>query len=165
MSRTSQNARKLWPVLFLILLLSGLGTLLGLMLTRNKKAASSSAVDGTEYEAYKPWIVAQARHESADFGSPVYRNNNNPFGMKVPSRRPFLGTQGTKAPDGGYYARYTNDYQAWKDLLEWYRFTNFPTNLQTVDEYVTALKQRGYFTANYDLYLNAVKAWLNKYPM
>lgn len=163
MSLTSQNARKPLLIAFLILLLGGLGTLLGLMM-RSKKAKASSALDGSEYEQYKPWVIAQARHESANFSAPVYRNNNNPFGMKVPERRPFLGTQGTKAPDGGYYARYRDDYQAWEDLILWYRYTKFPTDLDTVDQYVTALKQRGYFQAPYDLYLNAVEAWLKKYP-
>ncbi len=131
---------------------------------RNNKGGelNRSRILNSEFAAYVDYVIAQAKHESANFTSNVYKQNNNAFGMKVPSVRPFAGYQGTKAPDGGYYAAYDNDTRSFDDLLKWMRFTHFPTNLQSVEEYAQALKQRSYFTASLDSYTKALKSWLAK---
>lgn len=119
-------------------------------------------VSNSEYSELLPYIIAQARHESANFSSAVYRANNNPFGMKVPSRRPFLGTQGTKAGDGGFYARYENDTEAFRDLLKWMRFTRMPTTVNNAREFAEALKARKYYTDTVDNYTKAIERWMKR---
>lgn len=129
----------------------------------NKKADNRNIIEQSEYSKYADFVIAQARHESADFKSKVYRENNNPFGMKLPSVRPTLAKQGTPAPKsegGGFYARYDNDTEAFRDFLKWLRYTKFPTDLTTVEQYVKAMKDRKYFGATEASYLKAMKAWL-----
>jgi flagellum-specific peptidoglycan hydrolase FlgJ len=125
-----------------------------------KQSDQRDVIRHSEYGTYADYIFAQARHESANFTSAVYKKNNNPFGMKVPTHRPFLGTAGTKAPDGGVYASYVSDLEAWKDLLKWFRYNHFPTDLKSVDAYVSQLKAEGYFTDGEKTYLAAVKKWM-----
>lgn len=128
----------------------------------NRKDLNRDVIAHSEYSSYADFVLAQAIHESDNFSSNVYKKNNNPFGMKVPSKRPFLGRVGTKAPDGGHYAAYDNDMIAFKDYLKWLRYTNFPIGLKTVEEFVAAMKKRGYFGASEESYLKAMKVRLSK---
>lgn len=119
----------------------------------------------SEYGSYADFVIAQAKHESANFTSKVYKANNNPFGMKVPSKRNFLGTQGTPAPasegKGMFYARYENDTIAFKDFLKYLRAVRFPIGLTTVEEYAKALKAEGYYGDTVANYTKALKKWLS----
>ena len=134
----------------------------------NQKAGivNRQIIQHSEYGEYTDFVIAQARHESADFTSKVYRDNNNPFGMKVPGKRGFLGTQGTPAPasegKGMYYARYESDTVAFQDFLKYLRAVRFPVGLTTVDQYAKALKERGYFGDTLANYTKALKKWLAK---
>ena len=130
----------------------------------NHKATSTNKniILHSEYGAYADFILAQARHESADFTSKVYRDNNNPFGMKVPSKREFLGSVGTKASDGGYYAKYESDSVAFKDYLKWLRAVRFPADVETIEDYARELRERKYYTDSLANYTRALKKWLNK---
>lgn len=116
----------------------------------------------SEYSKLWPYILAMAKHESANFTSNVYKANNNPFGMKVSKLHGFNEVEGTKAPDGGFYARYKDLPTAFFDLLEWMRFNRFPTSFNTPDDFVKALKSKGYFTDSINNYLNGVKRWIQK---
>lgn len=134
--------------------------------SQNQKAGTINrqVIAQSEYGSYADFVIAQAKHESANFTSKVYRENNNPFGMKVPRVRPFLGTQGTPAPasegKGMYYARYESDTVAFKDLLKWFRAVRFPIGLTTVEEYAKALKAEGYYGDTVANYTKALKKWL-----
>lgn len=167
MSHTSRNVAKRWQRLLAALLAIGLAILLLIraMKAPNRKSLNSDVFKGTEFEKYTWWIISQARHESNNFTSNVYRANNNPMGMKVPSVRKFLGTEGTKAPDGGHYAKYVNDTQGFQDFLVWLRARKFPTNLSTVDEYVQAMKDKGYYGDSVSNYLRGVKYWMKQYEL
>lgn len=126
----------------------------------NRKSQNFDVVAASKYAPYAAIIVAQAKHESANFTSAVYKANNNPFGMKVPSIRKFLGSVGTKAPDGGYYARYDSDTTAFKDFLIWLTARRFPVDLGSVEAYATALKAKGYFGDTVENYIRGIKRWL-----
>ena len=47
-------------------------------------------------ETYRRFIVAQAAHESGNFSSKVYKENNNPFGIK------YIGQDEAEGEKGGY---------------------------------------------------------------
>lgn len=113
-----------------------------------------------EYSALWPYVLAQAKHESADFTSNVYHTNHNPWGMKVAHVRTFLGTQGTQAPDGGFYAYYSSDVQAERDLLEWLRYTHFPTSVNNVEEFAQQLKTRSYYGDSLENYTRGLKRFM-----
>jgi len=102
----------------------------------------------SEYNNLWPYVLAQAKHESANFTSHVYKANNNPWGMKEARIRPFLGTRGTLAPDGGYYAAYTNDAQAERDLVEWFRYNRIPISAVSLEDYVKLVTDAGYLGYN-----------------
>jgi len=154
----------------MILLLVALPIAVIAMTTRNRKRKNYDIVAGTEYAPYADWIVAQARHESADFTSKVYRADNNPFGLKWYSDDVSMGTRGTQASDGGYYTHFLNDQIAFLAYLDWIRRNKhaglvtgpLPTNLKTVDEFAQALRDRKYYTDSVYNYATALKRWLNK---
>lgn len=116
-------------------------------------------------------IVAQAKHETGNFTSPVYRNNNNLFGYKFRGQK--LAIQGSQAPKGEwqkkeipeYYAKYLKLEDSVKELAEWIKRRQkekiFPVNLsdiKTPQQYALLLKKSGYYgdtLANYTRNLNA----------
>ena len=113
-------------------------------------------------------IVAQARYESANYGSNVFNNNNNMYGMKFIGRenQP-LATRGTLAPpnersqscrsggtcvDRDYYAKYNKPTDSAKDVIQrLYKKTrngigfNELKNVKDAQEFANKLKTRNYF--------------------
>lgn len=133
---------------------------IGLLFLLSRRKTWEGVIAKSEYGKYLPWIVAQAKHETGNFTSNLYKNHSSLFGMKVPSRRPFDGSPGPLAPDGGRYASYSSYAQSAKDYLNLLRFNRFPTNLSTLSGFVSALKADGYFTDTYDNYYNGLKRFL-----
>lgn len=83
-------------------------------------------------------VFAQAMKESG-FNSPLWKNNNNPFGMKEASKRPNMqnGTQ-----DGYAY------YNTWKDaIVDYALYQTYVglSKLKTEDEYFAYLKAMNYY--------------------
>lgn len=122
-------------------------------------------------------IVAQARFESADYNSNVFKNNNNLFGMKFIGQP--LAVRGTLAPlnerscngncNGDYYSKYNNAADSTKDLVgRLYKITRsgigFNEIKNAIDalDFATKLKQRSYFGGTASAYANGLKAKLNK---
>lgn len=153
--RARSRAGSATPLIIGLLIFAAL--LIPFALIANRKVSKHHL---QEYSDLWPYVLAQAKHESADFTSNVYKANHNPWGMKVARVRPFLGSQGTKAPDGGYYALYTSDAQAEKDLLEWFRFTRFPASVSSVEEFAAQLKARSYYGDSLDNYIKGLKRFL-----
>lgn len=113
-------------------------------------------------------IVAQARLESANYGSNVFKNNNNMYGMKYVGQP--LATRGTLAPmserssscqsggtclDRDYYAKYKTPSDSAKDVIQrLYKKTrkgigfNELKNVKNATEFATKLKTRDYFGSN-----------------
>ena len=120
--------------------------------------------DGFNSNAAK-LIVAQARFESADYTSNVFKNNLNTSGMKYIGQP--LATRGTPAPynersatcknggvcvDGDFYAKFKSVEDSAKDKIERnYNKTIFgvpPSELKkatTAEEFSNVLKQRRYY--------------------
>lgn len=125
-------------------------------------------------------IVAQARFESADYSSNVFRNNLNTSGMKFIGQP--LATKGTLAPRGersdkcksdnicvnrDYYAAFKSVGDSAKDKIQ--RLYNItmkgvtPQQLkavQTPEEFAKLLKQRGYYDDKETTYANGLRAKL-----
>jgi len=170
-SRRSRKGSGKWLLIgLLILLLAALPVAVIAMNSRNRKSKNYDIVAGTEYANYADWVVAQARHESADFTSKVYRTDNNPFGLKWYSDKVSMGTRGLQASDGGYYTHFKNDQVAFRAYVEWLRRNKhagivtgpLPTDLTTVYEFAKALHDRKYYTDSVSNYATALQRWLNK---
>ena len=110
-------------------------------------------------------IVAQARFESADYTSNVFKQNNNTSGIK------FVGqpnaVQGTLSPEGNYYAKFNTIQDALNDKIgRIYNLTMKGVTPQQLKDstdaidFANKLKQRGYFGSSASEYANGLKAKL-----
>jgi len=101
-------------------------------------------------------LVAQARYESNDYKSNVFKNNNNLFGYKYVGQQ--LATKGTLAPQSEwtnantpqYYAKYASVADSATEVIKWlYRRENEGkfkvSDLTTAQAYADALKKGGYY--------------------
>lgn len=104
------------------------------------------------------FAFAQAAHETGNFTSVVFLSNNNCFGMKLPVKRP---TTAVKSMLG--HAWYKTIEDSAKDFALYYKYVGLPVGLQTIDQYVVGLHNKGYFEAPLAEYINGVKHWYNKY--
>lgn len=95
-------------------------------------------------------IIAQARFESADYTSFVFRLNNNTSGIKF-IKQP-NAVQGTLSPEGDYYAKFNTVQDAINDKIV--RLYNIkmrgvtPQQLKdstSAADFARLLKQRGYY--------------------
>jgi len=118
-------------------------------------------------------IVAQARFESADYSSNVFKKNLNTSGMKFIGQP--LATRGTPAPaneqrcgggcDSDYYAKFRSVEDSAKDKIS--RLYNITMrgvtpqqlkNVNNADEFASLLKKRGYYGAPENQYAAGLKA-------
>jgi hypothetical protein len=154
LKRQSKYSKKLLP------LLAGLFLLYGI--SRMKKSSPAQAINrvfrGSKYEYLIPLLIAQAKHETGNFQSNLFRNHNNMFGMKIPrSRTSFRNGQVTL--NGETFSTFASLEQSAKDQLAYLEAVNFP-RVNDSFEFVAALQNRGYFTDNFGNYLKGVQSWL-----
>ena len=111
-----------------------------------------------KYEPMKMLLFAQAYHETGGFKSRSFREENNMFGMKLPSRR---ATLGKKSPYS-VYAMFDNVQDSLKDLILYLNFVNMPI-INTAEQYAKELKSRSYFEDTEVNYIrglnNGLKNW------
>jgi len=101
-------------------------------------------------------LVAQARYESNDYKSNVFKNNTNLFGYKYVGQP--LATKGTVAPQSEwtnpqtpqYYAKYASVADSATEVIKWlYRRENEGkfkvSDLTTAQAYADALKKGNYY--------------------
>lgn len=101
-------------------------------------------------------VIAQAKHESADFSSMVFLKTNNPFGMGHPRQR--KTTSLGRSPSG--YARYKDLQSATLDYVYYLEAFHYPLNMNDSGEYVRMLKSKHYFQAEEGAYLKCVNSHL-----
>lgn len=117
----------------------------------------------TKYRKLLPYVEAQAKFETDNFTSKVYRTENNMFGMKHPVNRPAIGVAGGLGDTGsarGVMQRYKNTLDSLRDLFLWMDYTKFPVEVGGVEQYVSEMQSRGYFTVPWDVYVNGLKSYL-----
>ena len=114
-----------------------------------------------------PLIVAQSKHESANYTSNVFKANNNAFGMKQPKVRPTTSIGGgTAAPSSEGttpYARYKDVADSAKDLVLWLQYNRVDlSGVTTAQQYATILKDKGYYGNTMSEYITGVTYYLGK---
>lgn len=160
----SQKGRKLlMKIGLLTILLAGLIILL-LYLYRNNKAnlLNRGVVFFSKYKSLSPFIFAQARLESGNFNSNLYRALNNAFGMGHAVKRKQLGERSSSRELNGKIdlQKYRNDTQSLRDLFLWMDYTKFPVRVTGADQYVRELKNRNYFESKESDYLKGLNVYL-----
>lgn len=110
-------------------------------------------------------IVAQARFESADYTSNVFKKNNNTSGVKFIGQK--NAVQGTLSPEGNYYAKYNTVQDSLNDKIV--RLYNIKMrgvtpeqlkNATDATEFANLLKQRGYYGSSAAEYAAGLRAKL-----
>jgi hypothetical protein len=106
-------------------------------------------------------FVAQSAHETAGFTSIILKTNNNLFGMKYAGQSQALGEKNG-------YAYYSDYGKSAEDLQRWYnthraQIFSFPLYIKTISDYVSFLKNRGYYEAPESEYLAGCLYFYNKY--
>lgn len=95
-------------------------------------------------------IVAQARFETGDYLSPVFKNLNNAFGYKFVGQTKWPVGAGAAANDGGVYAKYANVADSTGELVDYLKRKEKSgglviEQLNTPEQYAAALKRLGYY--------------------
>jgi hypothetical protein len=101
------------------------------------------------------YITAQAAHESANFTSPVFKENNNPFGIKYYGQDEAEGAKNE-------YAYYLSLAMSVLDYKRVYRNYGKLLSLK-IEHFVKFLKDHKYFEASEAEYLKGVQWFYNLY--
>jgi hypothetical protein len=110
------------------------------------------------------WITAQSAHETANFTSPIYRNNLNAFGMTVKDEfgKPLKPGISLAQGEKNGYAFYLNYKESVQDYYRLYKGYGFPV-VGTLEAWVKFLKNQDYFEAPMLEYLRGMKHFLKLY--
>lgn len=110
---------------------------------------------GFDLDTAKYWCAVSA-FETKEWKSTLYLQYHNMFGMGYPTYGQDYGHVDT--PEGVKSA-YTRDDQSIYDLVEYLQATKWPTKFQGLEASVTRQKELGYFTGDYNTYLNGVRRY------
>ena len=153
-----------FPKVLKPLLIVGLLIILFLLNRQPMGLKTKAIILLSKYRALYPYVVAQAKLETANFTSNVFLKNKNYFGMKMPRVRPTVAIAGgLKAPsnEGATpYANYASESDSVTDLMLWFDYTKFPTSVNSVDDYARELKKRNFFGSTEISYVKNLKFWL-----
>lgn len=104
------------------------------------------------------YITAQAAHETGNFTSKIFKENNNLFGMKLALIRKTTAT-GEKYG----HATYNSIEDSVKDFKIYYDNFKYMRDYSSIAVYVQALKRNKYFEDNQDNYTRGVELFYKKY--
>lgn len=137
------------------LLITGLLIALILLIRWIRRPEWQKIVARSKYRKLTRYIVAQAKHETGNYTSLLYKKANSLFGIKT-----FKGATAYPSKEGGYYRVYPNLSESARDLIAWYDRNKMPTEVKDVNEFAGALKIRGYFTDKLDNYIGGLNRFL-----
>lgn len=110
-------------------------------------------------------IVAQAKHETNNFQSNVFRTCLNAFGYKAVFGAPSC----TGSPEGNNYEKYSSVVDSAHEISAWLfrrvRDGSFPplNTISTPEHYSRLLKNSGYYGAPVSEYTAGLIRWLKEY--
>lgn len=133
-----------------------MGVVTFLMICRTRIGLTIGSLFMGSYTSLLPYIMAQAKFESDNFKSRVWKQNLNPFGMKYPKQRKTLAIR----PDWNNYAVYRCSISAIRDLRLWFEYFDFPNKVSSPYEYAKELKNRGYFESDLLDYANGIERYI-----
>lgn len=103
-------------------------------------------------------IIAQAAVETGNFTSNIYKKNNNLFGMKLAKKRITTAT-GEKFG----HAVYDTVFSSIQDYKYYYQEFNLPDRYDSIRQFITSLKSKGYFESDLETYIKNVEYWYKVY--
>lgn len=111
------------------------------------------------------FIMAQFRHETANFESELFKGANNVSGMKVPKTRPTYGMVGTFKVGTQTYAKYSGVCASVIDYFYRQREFDMPKDFSgagtvALQAFVAWNMGTGYFTDNMLNYMAGCERWM-----
>lgn len=136
-------------------------------MTLDERIYNQAITDGIP-PALAVLLVAQARHETGNYTSNVFKSCSNAYGYKYVGQATAEGAC-TMSPEGNNYARYRSVEQSVTEVTLWIkrrqREGKFPANLgeiTTPEQYAQLLKNCGYYGSTWQVYANGMLAALQK---
>ena len=115
--------------------------------------------------AVADYMYAVSQWETGDFNSRLFKELNNPWGMKQPLYRPFAGIPIKDRIDTPQavptWAAYKSLSKAVDDLvlyLDYFKYPKCPVP-NSVNQWVYVMKTKGYFEESYTYYLSGVNTY------
>jgi len=97
-------------------------------------------------------LQAQAIHETGNFTSRLFKENNNVFGMKIPSIRKTLNV----APGTETFSQFVSIDDSIKDMLFYLDHFSIPLDLADPFLYAQILKDKNYYEDPVELYFQGL---------
>lgn len=122
-----------------------------------------SPIENSEYSALLPYIIGQAKHETGNYTSDLFKRANNLFGMQKVYRRKNYQSGSTIAEGGKRFGTYSTPQKAMLDFLEYLRQWKrdpFPKSVSNARRYAYELKKRGYFGDQLSNYQRGIERWM-----
>lgn len=161
-SKSSGGFRTVLVIFLSLLLPGGLLYLLWVKILRNvilaivfRKMLKAKLKKAGYSDRMSDLVYAQARHETGDFTSRLYREQNNPWGMGCVAKRP---TTQSACQNG--YGSYKDLADAADDFVLYLNYFNYLPDYSTTHAYVQALAMHGYFTDSPVTYEKGLIAYL-----
>lgn len=116
-------------------------------------------------------IAAQAVHETGNFTSKLFKENNNAFGYKYVKGAMWQEGPGRMSPEKNVYARYASVTNSVHEVTAWIRRRLkeglFPPlkEITTPNQYASALKKSGYYGDTIKNYVAGIESALQKYSV
>ena len=158
-----RNGRKslLVLVLLLLLVLTLVFMPFHLIAKKSPKSNWEAKLLQSKYKAIGDILVAQAKHESNNLQSPLYRGANNLFGFKTYQVTRFPVPANEKKPgDPNYYIEFTDPESSAQYMIDWLQRHHIPTEAQSLDKYVRRLHDVRFFTDTPERYAKGVARFL-----
>jgi len=145
---------------FLILLLFAIGLLMlfrqFLLISRRKEKPLRAISRILKAQGLDPSMVrllqAQAIHETGNFTSRLFIENNNVFGMKIPSIRKTLNV----APATETFSQFVSIDDSVKDMLFYLDHFSIPLDLADPFLYAQILKDKNYYEDPVEVYFKGL---------
>lgn len=108
-------------------------------------------------------LVAQAKHETDNYTSNVFRTDKNLFGYSYVPGAVYQSGKGLAKPEGGNYAHYSTYENSVHEITAWIKrrqgegiFPDSLATIQTPGQYAALLKSAQYFTDSLANYTNGL---------
>jgi hypothetical protein len=146
---------------------------LGSPTNQGPEAVLTELFDASEYKQYRKYLIALTKVESSNYKSSIYRLYYNCIGMNCTNvmqggrgrtttqiactARIYDSTKETGPKTKGIYS---DTRSCGQDLLIWLRWNHAPTYFESVDNFGSWLKGRGYFEVTKEAYIKSLKSWI-----
>lgn len=110
-------------------------------------------------------MLAQAKLETGNFTSNVFKTNKNAYGYKYYKGSIWQAGPGVMSPEGNTYANFRTVGDSAKEVADWLgrRAKNF-NSVTTPEAYAQALKAAGYYGTTWQKYAAMLRRFMQDIP-